>query len=241
MRHVAEHADAVVEVDEHRAAFGHVLAAVIGHARRTKSTAAAIDEDDHRPLVARFRLRRRPQVQIEAVLAGRLFTEIVVDVVGAQHLDAFRPLAIGIPDPVPLDRLRRLPAQFAGRRLGEGNAEIGLHARAEPGAGNLAAGDRQGITSDRHHRIGENPCGGGEQRARQRNRADRRSREAHGAFSLCFSRRIYSVNRSRHCLRRTIADLHPGTMTGTFTTPNIMLFSDGALPPSRSIRIVVLG
>ena len=128
MRHVAEHADAIVEVDEDGAALGHVLAVVIGHARRAEGPAAAIDEDDHRAAVAGLGFGRRPDIEVEAVLAGRLLAEIVVDVVGAQHLDAFGPLAVGIPDAVPADRLRRLPAQLAGRRLGEGDSQIGLHA-----------------------------------------------------------------------------------------------------------------
>src|SRR6266704_146811 len=149
MRHVAEHADAIVEVDEDGAAFGHVLAAVIGHTRRAQRPAAAVDEDDDRAAVTRPGFRRCPEVEVEAVFTGRLFAEIVVDVVGAQHLNAFGTLAVGVPDAVPADRLRRPPAQVAGRRISEWDSQIGLCTGFKPGSRDLATGGCYRIAGQR--------------------------------------------------------------------------------------------
>ena len=95
-------------------------------------------------------LAARPYVEVEAILAGRLLAEIMIDVVASQHLDAFRRLAVRVIDALPaLDRLRFSPTQFADRRRGEGNAEIGADAAFEDFAGYRTAVDRDGVFGDR--------------------------------------------------------------------------------------------
>ena len=51
----------------------------------------------NRTLLARLRSRRCPDVHVEAVFASRFLSEVVVDVMRAENLDAFRALAIGVP------------------------------------------------------------------------------------------------------------------------------------------------
>src|SRR6266702_3524361 len=166
MRHVAKHADAIVEVDKDGAPLGHVLAAVIGHARRTECPATTVYEDNDRAAIAWLGFGRCPEVEVEAVFTGRLFAEVVIDVVGAQHLNAFGTLAVGVPDAVPADWLRRPPAQVAGRRISEWDSQIGLCTGFKPGSRDLATGGCYRIAGQRPHRICENQCGRGEQSAR---------------------------------------------------------------------------
>ena len=172
MREEAERADPIVEVDEHGAGLGHRLAVVVRHAGGADRVAAAVKEHDHGQLRAGPCRCGRPQVQIEAILAGRLLAEIMVDVVRTEDLHAFGATPVGVPHAVPADRRRCLPAQRAHRRLGEGHAEIGAHARGEPRARHLAAVDGEGVAADPHH-------GCRQRRRRHRRDGACRARDAH--------------------------------------------------------------
>src|SRR2546430_6677950 len=58
------------------------------------------------------RLRRHPNVQIQAVLARCLLSEVVVDVVSTKILNALRRLAVGVVNSAPaVCRLRLAPPQ----------------------------------------------------------------------------------------------------------------------------------
>src|SRR5437879_13922932 len=111
MSEVAQDADAVVEADEDRALLRNGFAVIHRHAAGAEREAAAVDPDHHRQLRARCRILTRPDVEIEAVLAGRLLAEIVVEIVPAQHLDALARQTIGVIIALPrLVLLRRAPA-----------------------------------------------------------------------------------------------------------------------------------
>ena len=183
MGHEAQQADAIVEVDEDRPAPGHVLPVIIGHAGRADGAAAPVDEHDHRKPIPGLRLGRGPEVQIEAVLPRRFLAEIVVDVVRPQHLDAFRPLAVGVPDPVPAHGLGRAPAQVLHRRPGEGHPQIGLHPGGQARAGQLPP---RGL-----HRVpGIGDHGGrgqGRAEGQQGGAGEGGQAEGHGAFPVSTS------------------------------------------------------
>ena len=145
MREKAQGADAIVEVDEHDALLGEVFASVHRHPARSEREAAAVDIDDNRQLRSGLRGPAGPNVEIEAILAGRLFAEVMIDVVTSQHLDAFRRLAIRMVDAFPGSGRQRLaPSQLAHRRRCERHAEIGAHAAIEQLARHRATfnGDR---------------------------------------------------------------------------------------------------
>ncbi len=150
MRHIAERADPVVEADEDHAFLGDVFAAVHRHPAGAEREAAAVDPDDHGQAGAEFGVAARPDVQIQAVLAGRFFPEIMIEVVAAQNLNAFGGHAVGVIDALPgLDRLRLAPAQIASGCGRVGNPEIGLHAGRQDLARHGAAVDRDRIFLDR--------------------------------------------------------------------------------------------
>ncbi len=153
VRHESEEADPIVEVHEDRAAAGHGLAVVVGHAGRTDGASPAVYEHEDRVVVAGRGVRRRPDVEVEAVLAGRLLAEIVVDVVRPQHLDALGALAVGVPDPGPAEGLRRAPAQLPDGRFGEGNPQVGLDARRQPRPRQCAAGGGHRVSGHRLHGV----------------------------------------------------------------------------------------
>ena len=141
---------------------GSNLAAALG-------VGAAVDPQHHRPLLA-GRLGPAPDVQIEAVLAHRRGRRIVDGDVGTAlavrlQADIAEPGA-GTHALPGGDRLRRLPAQLAHRRPGEGDALEHAH-----------AGRQRGDALDQAlvgpHRRGEGRLGHrrrGEQGARQEGR-----------------------------------------------------------------------
>src|SRR5437764_11842560 len=84
------------------------------HPARADSETSAVDPDDYRMFLRRVRvcgrLRRHPNVQIQAVLACCLLSEVVVDVVLTKVLDALRRLAVGVVNSAPaICRLRLGP------------------------------------------------------------------------------------------------------------------------------------
>src|SRR5690606_25882747 len=119
---------------------------------------------------------RGPDVEIKAILGKRFLAEIVIYVAVAQGLHAFGREAIGVIDALPRGaRLRRLPAEVAERGLGEGDAEIGVHAGIEHLAGDEAGGRLDGIAGNRRGDdlrrdgwYGEQGRGGDGQGRRQR-------------------------------------------------------------------------
>ena len=128
MREETHRPDAVGEIDPHHALFGQPFARIIGHARRADGEPAAVNPHDHRQLFARQ--RGCPDIEVKAILAGRLGAEIMVHRPPATGLQAHRRKAVSVVDALPFRRwLRRLPAQFAHRRRGERNAQPGAHAR----------------------------------------------------------------------------------------------------------------
>ena len=129
MREEAERSYAIGERDVDDAFRGEMLAAVVGHRRRPDGEAAAVDPDDDRHERRARIVWRRPDVQVKAILARRLFAEVVIDVVRAQRLNAFGRGAIGMIGPLPRGhRLRWTPTQLAHRRRCERHAEVRTHA-----------------------------------------------------------------------------------------------------------------
>ena len=92
--------------------------------------------------------RRGPDVHVEAVFAGRLLAEVVVDVVRSQHLDALGHLAIGVVDALPRDRAA--PLSSAGPRTG-GLANGIAQPRPDAGVEHLAV-QQAAVGLDAHTR-----------------------------------------------------------------------------------------
>src|SRR5262249_50912097 len=85
--------------------------------------------------------------QIQAVLARRFLTEVVVDIMRAEDLNALRHLAVGIVYTRPsLHRLRLAPTEWADRRGCERYSEVGPHARREHLASDAAAIDANRVS-----------------------------------------------------------------------------------------------
>src|SRR5579884_580792 len=151
MSHESEDADAIIEIHEHSAAFGHVSSIVVRHAGGADRSAAPIDEDDDRALLTRLRVSRSPNIHVEAVFSRGLLAKVVIDVMWAKNLHAFRTLTICIPHACPFDRLRSFPAQVAHWRRCERNSEICLHTRLHLSARDETARCVHWITSNRVH------------------------------------------------------------------------------------------
>ena len=161
MREEAQRADPVIERHDDRALIRQRLAAVERQRGRADRPAAAIDEDHDRPLLARP--RRRPDIEIEAILARRLLAKIENRILGAQRLQAHRRIAVGDEIALPGDdRLRRLPAQLAHGRGGKRNALV-ARKLARTDADNCAAFDL-----DPRRRIGEGGARKGQRRKGKR-------------------------------------------------------------------------
>ena len=115
MREEAERPHAVVDADEHDTLAREVLAVVDRAGGGAEGEAAAVDPDEHRNAVAR-RPGRRPDVEVEAVLAH---VPLAVPLVG------IRPELLGRPHALPPGGgLRRAPAEVARGRRGEGDAAV---------------------------------------------------------------------------------------------------------------------
>jgi hypothetical protein len=144
MREKAERTDAIGERYVDDTFLRQLLAAVVGHRRRADREAAAVDPDYDGHGLRAGTARRRPDVQIEAILAGGFLAEVVIDVVRAQRLNALRSRALGVIGALPWRYgLRRTPAQIADRRCRERHAEIG----ADTG-GQLGTRDAPGLDRD---------------------------------------------------------------------------------------------
>ena len=120
MHEEAEDVRAVVQRHRDDALAGHALAVIPRLGAVAVLESAAEDVDEHRQLLA-ARLRGRPDVQVEAVLAHAVAAEPVVRVRG-EPLHAGGAERVGVAHARPvLHRLRFAPAQVAHGRLREGN------------------------------------------------------------------------------------------------------------------------
>ncbi len=172
MAEKAQRADAVIKGHGHDALARQSITGIERQRRGTDGPAAAINEDHDRLL--RLSRARRPDVQIEAVFAARLFAEIEDGVFWPQRLQAHRRETIGDPRAAPgRNRLRVSPSEIANGRRGKGNALEDVQAGLDD-ADNLAAGCR--------HRIGQLQIRSGESRCHRR--AEKRCR--HEEFAHCF-------------------------------------------------------
>src|SRR6185436_10960009 len=145
MREKAERADAIRQRDVDDALLRELFAVVVGHRSGADRETAPVDPDHDRHSLRAGSAWWRPDVQIEAILAGRLLAEVVVDVMCAQRLNAFRRCAIGVIRALPRrHRLRRTPAQLANRRRCERHAKISVHAGCQ-----LRSCEAAGVDGDR--------------------------------------------------------------------------------------------
>ena len=146
MREKAQRAEAVVDRDEDLALLDERNALIQRLVAEAALEAAAVDPEMHRQVLAR-RVRRRPDVQVQAVLALRVVQKRVhadEPAVLDAHVAERRAIAHARPG---RGRLRRAPAQRAHRRRRVGNAAehrdaVLLH------AGNRAA--RRLYNANRH-------------------------------------------------------------------------------------------
>ena len=161
MREEAQRPHTIGDIDPDNASTRQRFARIIRHAGRADVKAPAIDPHDNRQMLGPA--RRRPDVEVEAVFAGRLIAEIMVHGAPAQGLQTHRRKTIGVIHPLPRrHRLRRAPAQIAQRRRGKGHAQPASDAAAQRLTIDHAAIDvdgRGGLCGQR---------GGGERRSRQK-------------------------------------------------------------------------
>ena len=122
VRQESELPDAVGDADQHHALLGQLLPAVVRLGGGARVESAAVDPDEHGDAVAR-RLRRRPDVQIQAVLAR---SGPLTGSSGVPHpLHGPGPESVGLPHALPFrGGLRRAPSEVADGRRGEGNAPV---------------------------------------------------------------------------------------------------------------------
>ena len=121
MREEAEDAEPVAHRDDDDAALRHALAVVARLRAIAGDEAAAVVVDEHRQTRARPRVGRRPDVEIEAVLAHAGVAEHHVAVDARLH--ALVGEAVGLAHALPPRRgLRRLPAELSHGRRGERDA-----------------------------------------------------------------------------------------------------------------------
>ncbi len=127
MRQEAEAAEPVVHRDDHDAVARQPVPLEDRQGSRSHQECAAVEPDHHRTLLV-ARRRGRPDVQIEAVLAFRLWAEIADRGLGTIGLNAARPERHRRPRAAPrLRRLRRPPAQCSERRARIGHAFEGAN------------------------------------------------------------------------------------------------------------------
>src|SRR6185437_14600729 len=150
MCHEAQRAHAVVEVHEHCTLARNLFAPVDGDARRADRPASAINEHDHRQMRTWVGGRWRPEIQVQTILAGGLLSKVMIDVVGAKHLDTLRSLSIRSPHTVPLGGLGRLPPQLLYGRRRVRHAKVSLYSRGELSADNLPPARDNGVSGDWH-------------------------------------------------------------------------------------------
>jgi len=113
MRIEPEEAHAIGDADEHDSSSGQLLAAVCRDRGRASVEATAIDPDEHRDAILP-RLRRSPDVQIQAVFVHAAGWRT------AHGLHASGCEPVGRPHPLPFGRrLRRAPSKISDRRRRE--------------------------------------------------------------------------------------------------------------------------
>ena len=126
----AEQAQAVVGVHDDDAARGEVRPVVDGHVAAARREGAAVDPEEHgQPL--RGARRRRPYVEVQAVLADRAADQVLLRpgaeaVAGRPVLLAVGAERVGLADAAPREGgLRRAPAIRPDRRRRVRHAEVG--------------------------------------------------------------------------------------------------------------------
>jgi len=116
-RQEPKRSQAIVDGDDHGALASELVAQLIRIGAGAVLETPSIDPEHHRQVLTR-RFLRRPDVQIQAVLAHGL----IVGAPGAArtHLRAAQFECVGLEDARPgLWRLRRTPSQLPDRRRGE--------------------------------------------------------------------------------------------------------------------------
>ena len=110
--------DAVGDADQHHALPGQLLPAVVRFGSGAGAESAAVDPNQHGDVVARG-FRRRPDVQVQAVLA-RVHARAASAALHAPGAELG-----GLPHALPFrGGLRRAPAEVADRRRGERDAPV---------------------------------------------------------------------------------------------------------------------
>ena len=133
MREEAEHAEAVVEGDEHAAVLRPLLAVHFRLVGPAAGEAAAVDPEGHGQLLAGLAGRRGPYVEVQAVLAefGIAFKVEFgnISAGGVSGLPVRMTPGVGDQHALPGDDgLWLLPAELADGRGGEGDAPVYGHA-----------------------------------------------------------------------------------------------------------------
>lgn len=160
----AEYVQAIVDRDDHHSLRGQMGAVIFRLRCGAEIVAAAVDPDHHRQPVRR-RFRRRPDVQVETVLAHPIVEGIEIAETIALH--ASRAPALGVSNARPgRDGLRRPPPPRADRRrcvreaLEDANAGgVGSDVGDQP---TLNSKRRRSAGIDRHRFLPPgSPCGRG--------------------------------------------------------------------------------
>src|SRR5688572_21959854 len=155
MREEAECTDAICRGNINDAFRCEPLTVVVCHRRRADRETAAIDPDNDGHWRRADTVWWCPHVQVQAIFARRFFAEVMIDVVCAQSLNAFRRSTSCVISPFPMWQwLRRTPAQLAYRRCSERHAEVRPHSGSQLGPGETAGLDDDRVAANRAGRTG---------------------------------------------------------------------------------------
>lgn len=174
MREEAEAAEPIVQADEHDAIAREIFARVDRRRTAAVHETAAMDPHHHRALVARFYLRRFPDIKVKTVLRRSCRDRRCIR--GKGSLGAVRREAGCTAFAGPRrDRLRRAPPVRPDRRSRIGNALVG---------GNIACGDAADPAGFRRDALRSRGC-----REKQKRRQNRCGPHPHQSFQLLAARR----------------------------------------------------
>jgi hypothetical protein len=101
VRHESEGADAVVEVHKDCVLPGDIRSIAKSHATEADCRTTAVQEVNHGKDRALPDGRGRPKIQVQSIFAASLFSEIVIDIVGAKNLNALWHLAVRVINTLP--------------------------------------------------------------------------------------------------------------------------------------------
>ena len=211
MREEAERADAVVHVDDDDAPLGEPSAVVDRHVTGAAAEAAAVDPHEHGPALALA--RRRPDVEVQAVLADWPAQQELLRPRAERdrrRLHARRRELVGGAHSAPRGRRAwGAPAHVPDGRGAEGHAQIGANAgacgsgareetfadtdrllRRNHGTGRCSRDGRAGGCENRHPRQRESARGADGRAVSLHSAAQRNSR---GAKSARYARQLVHV------------------------------------------------